>query len=36
VPGDEVETELADVPRLDLAHLARDEVVVEEMHGAKA
>ena len=32
VPRDEVEAELADVARLDLAHLARDEVVVEELH----
>src|SRR6266404_5685969 len=31
---DEVEAELPDVPRLDLAHSARDEVVVEEMHPA--
>ena len=33
VPRDEVEAELADVARLDLAHLARHEVVVEELHG---
>jgi hypothetical protein len=29
---DELEPELADVPGLDLAHLARHEVVVEEVH----
>src|SRR5206468_8751780 len=33
VARDEVEAELPDVPRLDLAHAARDEVVVEEVHG---
>src|SRR5438067_7032175 len=32
VPRDEVEAQLADVPRLHLAHLARDEVVVEQVH----
>ena len=32
VPGDEPETELAEVPRLDLAHAARHEVVVEDDH----
>ena len=31
----EVEAELADVARLDFAHPARDEVVVEEMHAAE-
>jgi hypothetical protein len=30
----EVEAELADVARLDLAHAARHKVVVEEVHGA--
>ena len=34
VARDQVEAELADVARLDLAHPARDEVVVEEVHGA--
>ena len=34
VPGDELEAELADVARLDLPHLARHEVVMEEMHAA--
>jgi hypothetical protein len=34
VARDEVEAELADVPRLDLAHAARHQVVVEEVHGA--
>src|SRR3954470_13478317 len=33
VPRDQVEAELADVARLDFAHPARHEVVVEEMHG---
>ena len=32
VPGDQVEAELADVARLDLAHLARHQVVMEELH----
>ena len=32
VSCDEVERELADVARLDLADAARDEVVVEELH----
>jgi hypothetical protein len=32
VAGDQVETELAEIPGLDLAHLARDEVVVEQVH----
>ena len=34
VPGDELEAELRDVAGLDLARLAGDEVVVEELHGA--
>src|SRR5207237_145089 len=33
VACDQVEAELADVPRFDVAKLARDEVVVEEVHG---
>ena len=33
VARDEVERELADVARLDLADAARDEVIVEELHG---
>ena len=32
VACDEVERELADVARLDLADAARDEVIVEELH----
>jgi hypothetical protein len=32
VARDEVERELADVARLDLADAARDEVIVEELH----
>src|SRR6476659_4461940 len=32
VPCDEREPELADVPRFDLAHLARHQVVMEEAH----
>ena len=32
VAGDQVEAELAEVARLDVAQLARDEVVVEEVH----
>src|SRR5262249_13658162 len=32
VAGDQVEAEAAQVPRLDLAELRRDEVVVEEVH----
>src|SRR5690348_509897 len=32
VPRDEVESELADIARLDLADAARDEVVVEQVH----
>ena len=35
VARDELERELADVARLDLAHPARDEVVVEELHGSR-
>src|SRR5581483_7190627 len=35
VPRDEVETELADVARLDLADAARDEVVVEQVHSGR-
>jgi hypothetical protein len=35
VAPDEVEAELAEVPRFDLSHLARDEVVVEEVHGGR-
>ena len=33
IPRDEMEAELPDVPRLDLPHLARHEVVVEQVHG---
>src|SRR5207244_12350101 len=32
VPCDQPETELPEVPRFDLPHLARHEVVVEELH----
>jgi hypothetical protein len=32
VPGDELEAELADVPRLDVTEPRGDEVVVEEVH----
>ena len=32
VARDEIEAELADIARLDLADAARDEVVVEELH----
>src|SRR5712691_12216034 len=32
MPRYQVEAELADVPRLDLSHAARHQVVVEEMH----
>jgi hypothetical protein len=32
VARDEVEAELADVSRLDLADATRDEVVVEQVH----
>ena len=35
VARDERERELADVARLDLAHAARDQVVVEELHGPR-
>jgi hypothetical protein len=31
-----VEAKLADVAGLDLTHLARHEVVVEEVHGARS
>ena len=34
VPRDQLESELADVARLPLRHLARDEVVVKQLHGA--
>ena len=34
VPRDELEGELAEVPRLDLPHLARDQVIVEQLHAA--
>jgi glyoxylase I family protein len=34
VARDQLEAELADVARFDLAHLARHEVVVEEVHGS--
>src|SRR3954470_11867477 len=33
VPGDQVEAKFADVARLDFAHAARHEVIVEEVHG---
>jgi cytochrome c oxidase assembly factor CtaG len=36
VARDEREPELPDVPRLDVADAARDEVVVEELHGPKS
>jgi hypothetical protein len=32
VAGDQVETELADVPGLEIADRARDQVVVENVH----
>ena len=32
VPGDQVESELSDIARLDLAHLAGHQVVMEELH----
>src|SRR2546421_221697 len=32
VPGDEAEAELAEIARLDLPHLARHQVVMEELH----
>jgi hypothetical protein len=36
VARDEAEAELRDVARLDVAHLARHQVVVEELHGIYA
>ena len=36
VACDEVEAELGDVARLDIAHLARHQVIVEEVHGIYA
>src|SRR5512133_272952 len=36
VAGDEAEAELRDVARLDVTHLARHQVVVEELHGIYA
>ena len=35
VPCDQLEAELSEVTGLDLAHLARHEVIVEELHLAR-